>query len=35
MDHVAALKAAPWTDLRISERAREICRAMENGWRRN
>jgi hypothetical protein len=33
MSHVAALKAAPETDLRISERAREICRAMEKGWR--
>ena len=35
MDHLAALNAAPETDLRISERAREICRAMEKGWRRN
>ncbi len=34
MDHAAALKAAPETGLRISERAREICRAMEMGWRR-
>jgi hypothetical protein len=33
MDHVASLKAAPETDLPISERAREICRAMEKGWR--
>jgi hypothetical protein len=35
MDHAAALKAAPDTDLRISKRAREICRAMQEGWRRN
>jgi|SRR5271157_6345529 len=34
MSHGAALKAAPKTELPISERAREICRAMEKGWRR-
>ena len=33
MSHEAALKAAPKTDLPISDRAREICRAMERGWR--
>jgi len=33
MDHEAALKAAPTTDLPISDRAREICRAMVRGWR--
>jgi hypothetical protein len=31
--HAAALKAAPRTALPISERAREICAAMEKGWR--
>ena len=33
MDHEAALKAAPKTDLPISDRAREICRAMDRGWK--
>jgi hypothetical protein len=33
MDHAAALKHAPNTALPISEHAREICRAMEQGWR--
>jgi hypothetical protein len=33
MDHRAALKHAPKTELPISERAREICNAMEEGWR--
>jgi len=33
MSHAAALKAAPKTDLPISERAREICRTMEKEWR--
>jgi hypothetical protein len=33
MDHEAALRAAPWTKLPITERAREICQAMERGWR--
>ena len=33
MSHAAALKAAPKTDLPISDRAREICRAMERGWK--
>jgi hypothetical protein len=32
-DHRKALKAAPRTDLPISDRAREILRAMEKGWR--
>jgi hypothetical protein len=32
-DHAEALNAAPSTELRISERAREICRAMERGWK--
>jgi hypothetical protein len=32
MDHDAALKAAPNTKLPISERAREIAKAMEKGW---
>jgi hypothetical protein len=32
MDHEAALKHAPKTELPITERAREICRAMEKGW---
>jgi hypothetical protein len=31
--HVGALKAAPRTALPISPRAREICKAMEKGWR--
>jgi hypothetical protein len=34
MDHEAALKHAPKTALPISERAREIAKAMEDGWRR-
>jgi hypothetical protein len=33
MSHAAALNAAPKTDLPISDRAREICRAMERGWK--
>jgi hypothetical protein len=33
MSHEAALKAAPKTDLPISDRAREIAKAMEKGWR--
>jgi hypothetical protein len=33
MDHEAALKHAPKTVLPISDRAREICAAMERGWR--
>jgi hypothetical protein len=33
MSHEAALKAAPKTDLPISDPAREICRAMERGWK--
>jgi hypothetical protein len=33
MSHEAALRAAPRTDLPISERARDICMAMEAGWR--
>jgi hypothetical protein len=33
MDHEAALRAAPGTNLPITERAREICQAMEHGWR--
>jgi hypothetical protein len=32
-DHREALKAAPRTDLPISDRAREILRAMEKGWK--
>jgi hypothetical protein len=32
-DHEAALKHAPETELPITERAREICKAMEKGWR--
>src|SRR5208337_627833 len=32
-DHQKALKAAPQTELPISDRAREILRAMERGWR--
>ena len=32
MSHEAALEAAPRTKLPITERAREICRAMEQGW---
>ncbi len=31
--HVEALRHAPLTKLPITERAREICRAMEKGWR--
>jgi hypothetical protein len=34
MDHEAALKRAPTTALPISARAREIAKAMEDGWRR-
>jgi hypothetical protein len=34
MSHTEALKHAPKTELPISDRAREICRAMEKGWRR-
>ncbi len=34
MSHEAALKAAPKTDLPISDRAREICLGMEKAWRR-
>jgi hypothetical protein len=33
MSHEAALKAAPKTDLPISDQAREIAKAMEKGWR--
>jgi hypothetical protein len=33
MSHNAALKTAPRTGLPITERAREICRAMERGWK--
>ena len=33
MSHAAPLKAAPTTDLPISDRARKICRAMERGWK--
>jgi hypothetical protein len=32
MDHEAALRAAPNTELPISDRAREICMAMVRGW---
>jgi hypothetical protein len=32
-DHELALIAGPETDLPISERAREILRAQESGWR--
>lgn len=32
-DHELALIAAPDTDLPISQRAREILRAMESGWK--
>jgi hypothetical protein len=35
MSHEAALKAAPATDLPISDRARQICREMGRGWRPN
>ena len=34
MSHVEALKAAPGTALPISDKAREICREMERGWKR-
>ncbi len=34
MDHQAALKHAPNTALPISERAREIAKAMRQGWKR-
>jgi hypothetical protein len=34
MSHEAALKAAPTTDLPISDQARKIAKAMEQGWRR-
>jgi hypothetical protein len=34
MSHEAALTAAPKTELPISDRAREIAKAMEKGWRR-
>jgi hypothetical protein len=33
MDHEAAVKFAPGTDLPISHQAREILRAMRKGWR--
>jgi hypothetical protein len=33
MDHEAALRAAPRTALPITERAREIAKAMEKGWK--
>ena len=33
MSHEKALKAAPKTQLPISDRAREIAKAMEKGWR--
>jgi hypothetical protein len=33
-DHEAALKAGPETELPISDRAREILRAMERGWKK-
>jgi hypothetical protein len=33
MSHVEALEHAPATELPISDRAREILRAMEKGWR--
>jgi hypothetical protein len=32
--HVEALEHAPTTELPISDRAREICREMEKGWKR-
>jgi hypothetical protein len=32
--HVEALKHAPFTELPIGDRAREIARAMARGWRR-
>jgi hypothetical protein len=31
--HVEALKHAPSTELPITDRAREIARAMQKGWR--
>ena len=31
--HVEALKHAPSTELPITDRAREIVRAMQKGWR--
>jgi hypothetical protein len=34
MSHVEALKHSPTTDLPISDKAREICRQMEKGWKR-
>ena len=34
MSHTEALKAAPKTELPISQEAREICREMEWGWKR-
>jgi hypothetical protein len=34
LDHEAALKAAPTTELPISHEAREILRAMDAGWQR-
>ena len=34
MSHTEALKAAPKTALPISEKAREICRQMEWGWKK-
>ena len=33
MSHNAALENATGTSLPITERAREICRAMERGWK--
>jgi hypothetical protein len=33
IDHEAALRAAPGTKLPLTDRAREICQAMERGWR--
>ena len=33
MSHEAALKAAPKTELPISDRARELAKAMSRGWR--
>jgi hypothetical protein len=33
VSHESALKAAPKTQLPISDRAREIAKAMEKGWR--
>jgi hypothetical protein len=34
MCHEAALKAAPKTELPISDRAREIAEAMDRAWKR-